>query len=84
MSWRDFDVTAALTDEWCELLGAGLPRAMLHRLGRHRRHAIRGHATLQARAGAGAGRSRKSEEAAGHGDGAWSAAIYPARAPAGS
>ena len=81
MSWRDFDVTAALTHELCELLGAGLPRAMLHRLADIAATYRRGHATLQARAGA-ARPIAEIEEAARHGRWAWSAAYTIARAPA--
>ena len=81
MSWRDFDVTAALTHELCELLGAGLPRAMLHRLADIAANYRQGHATLQAKAGA-ARPITEIEEAARHGRWAWSAAYTMARATA--
>lgn len=79
MSWRDFDVTAALVRELCELLGANLPRTMLFRLADIAATYRRGRDALQARAGA----SRpiaEIEEAARRGRWAWTAAYAMARA----
>jgi hypothetical protein len=79
MSWRDFDVTAALARELCELLGAHLPRTMLHRLADIAIEYRRGRAVLQARSGS-ARPIAELEEAARRGRWAWTAAYSIARA----
>ncbi len=79
MSWRDFDVTAAIARELCELLGAHLPRTMLHRLADIAATYRCGHAALQAKTGS-ARPIAEVEEAARRGRWAWTSAYSIARA----
>jgi hypothetical protein len=81
MSWNDFDVTAALTRELCELLsdgageqGAPLARAMLHKMAEIAASYRLGRAALQTRAGMGRPIA-EIEEAARRGRWAWTAAV---------
>jgi CRISPR-associated protein Csm1 len=79
MSWPDFDVTAALTRELCELLSALLPRTTLHRLADIAATYRSGHAALQTKGGP-PRPIAELEEAARHGRWAWTAAYSIARA----